>query len=121
MVEIKKIANKYMHNFYIGGTWGDFEPILRILTEEMQCTIIPYEIGNNKRLIIDDVDSTRHSQLIKNDLEFELMLDEDPNLGICLCATFLKKRSDVYFYELEKIANELAEIVNKKLIQRKKV
>ena len=111
MVKVKKFVLESKIHFALGGKRKDFLKFCYILKNEMKCDLIPEEFDNGKESILIDVDGSMISTFSKDGLVFTLIFDE---FGSSLWADSGKKEGEVYYDELEKIANEIADRANKK-------
>jgi len=98
LVNIKKhitdIENIYTYFEFIGYEgWDEFDNLLSILTNQMECNVIEK---------LDGIYS-RHYTLEKGNFVFKLMFHED--FGNCLCNQ--NKKNDDYYDDLERIAREI--------------
>ena len=97
---ITDIENIYTYFEFCGyDGWDEFDELLSILTNTIGCNILEK---------LDGIYS-RHCTLKKDELIFKLMYHED--FGNCLCNQY--KQDDNYYDILEKLATEIASLINK--------
>ena len=92
--QVTDIENIYTYFSFEGyNSWDDFDSLLSILTDKMECQVTEKLEGIY----------SKHCTLNKKSFVFKLMYHED--FGNCLCSQ--NKQDDNYYRRLNEIANEV--------------